>query len=213
MAADDAGTVADADGAARAAAYGWLAGLLAREPTAAALAVYRTADGRALLAALGELPGLAPLAAALERQVAGDGPLEPVARDLAAAFARAFHGAAGRRSAPPTASVYRDPSGRVMQAQAGAMSRTLGDLGLTLSDTLREPPDHVAVQLSVVAHLLERGADGEAAAFARGHLAPWLDAFAMRCAAVPRADFYGTLARATVDFCRADLARHGGAAP
>ncbi|WP_026379187.1 TorD/DmsD family molecular chaperone [Afifella pfennigii] len=193
--------------AARAAAYRWLAGLFACEPSPEALCAYGSREGAELLAALGALPGLAPLAEALARLASADREPVATARDLAGEFAHLFHGVGGRRSAPPCASFYLNASGRMMQAQAGAIEKELQRLGLTLAADLHEPPDHIAVALSVMAHLVETHGEDAQADFLARHIAPWIDAFAARCAQSPRAAFYATAAGGAAAFCTADLTR------
>lgn len=198
------------DAKVRATAYRWLAGLFAREMTADAVALYRSADGSALLDALAALPALEPLAQALRARVAMEVPAEVMARDLAGIYGRLFHGAGGRRSAPPCASFYISKTARMMQAEAGDTQSALDALDLRLTDQMREPPDHVAVQLAVMAHLAETNDRAAQADWLAHRLVPWLDAFAARCAQAPRPDIYATAARAAAQFCAADLKQIGG---
>lgn len=199
----------------RAAAYRWLAGIFARELSRQALAVYRTEDGRALLDAFGVLPGLAPLSHTLSRLT--NAPTDRVARatalDLAGEFARLFHGVAGRYQASPCASFYRDPNGRMMQAEAGAMQQQLAALGFKLAESMREPPDHVAVQLAVMAQLVDNAPVSVQVVFLERNLTSWLGEFSMRCTHAPRAEFYPVAARSAADFCAADLAQMRAAQP
>lgn len=195
----------------RAAAYRWLAGVFAREISAEAVVLYRSAEGAALLDALEDLPALAPLVQAIRARVATDATPERAARDLAGAYARLFHGAGGRRSAPPCASFYLSETVRMMQAEAGSTRDALDALDLRLSNEMREPPDHVSVQLAVMAHLAESADGSLQAGWLESRLLPWLDAFAVRCAQAPRPDIYSAAARAVADFCAADLRQLRGA--
>lgn len=193
----------------RTVAYRWLAALLAREPAAETIATYRGPDGQMLLAALRELPAIAPPVDELRRLIEAQGDDLALARDLAGAFAHVFHGVGGRRSAPPCASFYRHASGRVMQAEAGDMTAELDAIGLGIAAHMHEPPDHVAVQLAVMAHLVETAGTGTQKRFLTRHLAPWIGAFSDRCASAPQAGLYAVIARAAADFAVADLERLG----
>ena len=194
-----------------AAAYRWLAGVFAREFTAEAIAVYRRPEGAALLTALGALPALAPLVETLRDRFATDAPAKEIAHDLAGAYARLFHGVGGRKSAPLCASFYQSPNARMMQADAGETQAALDALDLRLAADMREPPDHIAVQLAVMSHLAETACDSTQADWLAQRLAPWLGAFATRCAQVPRAGPYAIAARAAATFCADDLAELRGA--
>ena len=192
----------------RAAVYRWLAGLFAREQTVESLRHYRSAEGRALLGALGEIAPLAPAAESVARSTTDipEADLPGRALDLAGDFARLFLGVGGRRTVPPYQSFYSSPEGRVMQAPAAAMQGALRQRNRRLAEAFPEPPDHLAVQLSMLAELVETAPAAEQAAFLDTRLLGWIGEFAARCAAADRTGFYAVAARALADFAVADRA-------
>lgn len=196
----------------RAAAFRVLATILARE---------LTAETRTLLAD-GILADLVPdarddvdAAAALERVAAaaaadpGDPP-----RRLAAAFAALFLGGGGPRSALPYASVYRSPTGRLFQEPAAAMADLLrrADLDVAVPG---EAPDHVAVQLALMAALAEAD-DATGTELRRevrdAHLLPWLPNFAADCARFDTSGLYAATASLALWLTRLDAADDPGTA-
>jgi TorA-specific chaperone len=190
----------------RAAVYQWLAGLFAAEPTVDALMVYRTAEGAALLQDLREIEALAPVADEVADWIrhASVADLRVIARDLAGEFAFLFHGAGGRRSAPPCKSFYVSATGRMMQEPAADMAQRLRQLDLRRDGGFVEPPDHIAVQLAVMARLATTAPPAEQAAYLADQITDWLDAFAARCARGTPYGFFAVAAAATRDFARAD---------
>jgi TorA-specific chaperone len=195
----------------RAAAYRWLAALFAGEPSAETLAIYASPDGAALLDDLATLPALAPAAGTLAA-LAADPDRRSRALDLAGAFARLFHGVGGRRAAPPCASVWLSERGTMWQEQAGAAADDLARLDLRLADQFREPPDHVSVQLSAMATLIERGDAAAQTALLERRLLSWIGAFRDACVAGDRHGFYAAAAQGLVGFCEADRSLLAGRA-
>ena len=199
----------------RAFVYRWLAGVFARELPVYALAAYRTEEGAALLHQLESLPGLAVLARELSTRTAGEGPLDPVASELAGAFARLFLSAGGRRSAPPYESAYTSERGLLFQEAVDRMGESLADLTLSLPRDFPEPSDHIAVQLSVMAELAARceglavGEEREALvlkqrSFLEARLMPWVPRFRDDCVAFDRSGFYAAAACSLVEFVTSD---------
>ena len=201
----------------RAFVYRWLAGVFARELSVEALAAYRTEEGVALLQHLEGQPALAGLARQLAMRTAGEGALGPVAGELAGAFARLFLSAGGRRSAPPYESAYTSERGLLFQDATDHMAKRLTELALTLPRDFPEPPDHIAVQLSVMAELASRGAERGAdqaqeelirmqQSFAETRLIPWAPRFRDDCVAYDRSGFYTAAADSLVAFVMHDVA-------
>ena len=207
----------------RAFVYRWLAGVFARELSVEALAAYRTAEGAALLQHLARQPALAVFVRELLARTAGEGSLQPEARELAGAFARLFLSAGGRRSAPPYESAYTSERGLLFQEAVDRMGENLAELALTLPRDFPEPPDHIAVQLSVMAELAGRceglaaGEElealvGKQQSFLEARLIPWVPRFRDDCVAFDRSGFYAAAAGALVEFVTSDAAwlREGG---
>ena len=201
----------------RAFVYRWLAGLFARELSLEALTTYRTQDGAALLRQLERLPALAGLVRELSSRTEGEGSLGPVAGELAGAFARLFLSVGGRRSAPPYESAYTSERGLLFQEAVDHMGESLADLALGVPRDFPEPPDHIAVQLSVMAELAGRceglavGEELETLvrkqrSFLEARLIPWVPRFRDDCAAFDRSGFYATVAGALVEFVTSDAA-------
>lgn len=198
----------DPTAAERAIVYRWLAGLFAHEPTVATLRAYRSEDGDALLTALGEIDALTPIAEMIQGWLPNASPndLRGIARDLSGEFSRFFLGVGGRRSAPPYQSFYDNPNGRLMQQSASAMQNELRQRAAQIAPTFPEPPDHIAVQLAVMAELVESADRAEQAAYLERHLLGWIGEFRDRCAALSRYGFYTHAAVAVVDFINRDIA-------
>lgn len=156
----------------------WAAALLLQPPDAAALAAYRAPEGAQLLAALCADPALGPAGRVLAALIDAQMRLDAAADRLTTAHSRAFL-VGGPRAAPPYASVWRSPKGLLWQEPARAMLKLLAETGVAVDAALSEPPDHLGIQLDLLAVLLEREARGEAvplpaAVFARSHLLSWL---------------------------------------
>lgn len=208
-------------------AYRWLSGLLADAPKPETLAEFATPTGQTLLNAVAAEPALAPVAEAV-RMIAAD-PQERHTRamDLAAAYARLFLGAAGPASPAPYESFYASERGTLFQEPAGAMADLLRELDMSVVADMKEPPDHVAIQLSAMAELAERllqaGAEGAAAAetamnqrqigFLDSHLLNWLPSYAEHCKNFDADGFYATALKAVVAFLRRDRAWLAANAP
>ena len=173
----------------------WASALMLRAPDAAALAPYRSQQGAAFLAALRADPALAPVGEVLAALLADDE--VQAARRLEAAHSRAFL-MGGPRAAPPYASVWLSPRALLWQQPARDMARLLAETGLVIEDQTREPPDHLAIQLNLLAVLTEREATGapvpiSVAGFIRGHLLTWLPELAEQLASGEAPFFYPEL--------------------
>ena len=205
---------ADPTALARAEVYLWLAGLFARELSDEALAAYRGAEGHALLERLGARSALAPAVARLRALAERGAAAEPAAKALAGDFARLFLGAGGRHGVPPYESAYGSERGLLFQEPTTQTAAVIRELDLRVADGFPEPPDHLAVQLSVMAELARRE---DAAArqlwFLESRLLSWIEAFRDDCAATDRAGFYATAAASLAAFALDDAQRLRAEAP
>ncbi|WP_051340447.1 TorD/DmsD family molecular chaperone [Azospirillum halopraeferens] len=130
-----------------------------------------------------------------------DAVLAPVSDDEATVllnrgYCQLFLGIGGAAGAPPFESAYRG-AGRLFQEPVGAMAALLAACGLQTADGFVEPPDHIAVELSLLARLTRdgaAGADAPDAAALRERMAEWVPAFARGCARYDRSLFYAPLA-------------------
>lgn len=201
----------DARDAERALVYHWISAQFAREPTPQLLAAYRSQDGRALLQNLAHISPLTPAVddIALWIDDATEADLDIIARDLAADYAKLFLGAGGRRTAPPYRSFYAANEGRMIQTPAVDMQHIMQQLDIRMSDELPEPPDHIAVQLAVMAALVQTSSTAKQARFLGDHLLDWVDTFCARCIMVSAFGFYTSVARALVKYVHMD-AKHLG---
>ena len=202
----------------RARIYQWLGGVFARELALEALAAYRSTDGMILLDGFGSHAALAPLVAELRTLALAHESPETAATDLAGAFSRLFLGVGGRHSAPPYESAYTSERGLLFQEASGHSAAQLLNLGLHVSQSFSEPPDHLAVQLEIMAELARRAEESQGAAetaryadrqlaFLEDRLLPWIGAFRDDCVASDRSGFYATAATCLVDFVREDAKR------
>ncbi|MCB2100312.1 MAG: molecular chaperone TorD [Rhodobacterales bacterium] len=203
---------------ARVRAYRWLAGLFARELTAREIGGYRAVQGQALLMDLARsTPALAGGVEALRAALRAETPDTELALDLAGDYARLFLGVARRQAAPPFASAYLSERGLLFQEATRRMENVLRYHDLSIPDDFKEPADHIAVELTVMAELAGRGAvtdnpaarrlRAEQADFLDIHLLTWLPDFARDCAQFDSRGVYGALATATHDFITDDRTR------
>ncbi len=196
----------------RAFIYRWFAALFAREPSVEMLSVYRSDEGRTLLDELGRREALAPIVEQIRDQIAPSEDLAAKAMDLAGAFSRLFLGVAGRRSAPPYESAYVSDTGRLFQEPTARAAELLQDLDLRVPEGFPEPPDHLAVLLSIMAELADRSeAQGESISrqqsFLDERLMTWVGDFRDDCVKADRSGFYAAAAESLVAFLSED-ARH-----
>ena len=153
----------------------------------------------AALRADGQLGGLAPLrdhAAALRARevLAGFADADEAASTLNAAFCCLFLGAGGPYgTASPYESAYLG-SGRLFQAPTDEMAALLAAHGMGLAEGVCEPPDHLAIELALLAALLSGLAPQPAVPALLERLLGWVPHFAASCAACDTTGFYAALA-------------------
>ena len=177
----------------------WVAALFLVPPNVKALSVYRSRDGQALLEMIAAHRELAQVAALLSEATADDADLEQSAARFAAAHSRAFL-TATRRSVPPYASFWLSERGLLFQQPTRAMNRFLANLGLQQGDAVKEPADHLSIQLNFLAQLIEYEWNGRstpirAHEFAREHIMTWLPEFSAAFKGLADPYFYSDLAR------------------
>lgn len=121
--------------------------------------------------------------------------------------------------APPYGSVYLESERRVMGDSTMDVKNRYRDIGLDLSQTLKEAPDHIAIELEFMYYLIFKEieaiekAEFESAmdylrmqkAFLKDHLGAWVPEFADEVEKNASTDFYKGLARATKVFVQKDL--------
>lgn len=171
-------------------AFDWLAALFARPPGAAAVAAHHAEPLAGLLADLAADPDLAAPIAALRAATGGEA--DAAAIRIAVAHGRLFDGLAGPETVPPHESAHVG-DGRLFGPAVADMERLIATHDLGIADELREPADHVAIELAVLAHLTRLDHPDRVALAER--LAAWVPAFARACAAHDRAGFHAAAAR------------------
>lgn len=193
--------------------YRWFSSVFAREQDRASWELQIGDDFLGLLAQRAESFGLEAeaegLADALEAQRGGD--VEALLLELAVDYAQLFIGP-GPGKAPPFESIYTSADGRLFGDAYAAVVETLHREEIAVAKEFSAPADHAAVELAVVAHLIDRdsGSDGEAPspaadAFLREHVLSWFPRWLKLVEDNAATGFYRTAAR----FLAAFLAREG----
>jgi TorA-specific chaperone len=198
----------------RAGLYAWFSRLYAYEVSEHMYRSHFADGGVAPFAGLGEL-GLAAEVQRLDAAVATLRAEQLPRLELAADFAQLFL-LDGKTSALPYASAYagKDASSPLYGAAEARMRDFLAARALAIQAEFREPADHLAVPLALMAELAEKDAARadiaiaavEQAGFLRDALLEWLPRFVDRCRqARPRFDFYPALSALLIGFVHADL--------
>ncbi len=111
----------------------------------------------------------------------------------------------GRGELVPYGSWYL--TGYLMEQPLAALRSDLARLGMVRSEGSREPEDHVAALLEVMAFLIESEDSREVQEqFFHSHIAPWMERFFNDLAAANNAVFYRAVARLGAAFLRLESA-------
>jgi TorA-specific chaperone len=175
--------------------YDWLGGLFVQPLSEEQIAAHLSGPGAAFLADLDQDPALRPALAAMVRALRA----EQGKQSLGMAFSLLFLGAGGPATVPPYESAFTDPKGRLFQRATGLMIEELRRLDLSLSTKCAEPPDHLAVELMVMSHLIVQGDTTEQARFLERHLS-WVSEFADLCGERDSSGFYAAAAELLTAF-------------
>jgi TorA-specific chaperone len=192
----------------RAALYRWFALAFFAPPTENDVVDMRNGKLQQFLYALANAPGASLGVQAMGEALTSGTPAK-VASELSAAHAKLFYGVGGYETASPYRSVYSSDHGVLCQQATAEMERVLRQHRLRLQDTVREPADHLSIQLEVMAQLALRYAEAtqddtdrqtrlqnEQADFLDKQLLSWLPAFSRRVAEVDDLGFHAGLASA-----------------
>ena len=198
----------------RAEIYWWFSSLFAKELTENELETYHSVEIRSFLAGLGENESLKPavdtLVDALNRlQVREDAQLE-----LAADFCELFL-KTEKHGALPYASMYIGKSGLLNDKPAEEMEKLMADFGVQVDENLKEPADHLAVELDFLGNMIIRSNELEQEKhmeeafekqneFIQQHLMTWLPQFAAKCKQFDEFGFYVSVAQLLIAFCKLD---------
>jgi TorA specific chaperone len=182
----------------------WLAGIFMASPTADAIARYREGIGETLFETLAERPECASGAQQMQTALNVEGAAAEVARSLAITFTRLFDGIGGSTPVSLYESTYVSASGRLFQASSSNMNQLLRDFDVSTDVAFREPPDHLSVELALLARMIRIDAHLQAQAkLLDDHLLVWVPAFANRCRESDRTGFYAGAARILTGFLAA----------
>ena len=198
----------------RAEIYWWLSSLFAKELTLEELENYHSVEIRSFLTGLGDNETLKPsinnLVDALNRlQNREDAQLE-LSSDFCELFLKS-----DKYGALPYASIYLDKSGLLNAKPAQDMEAIMASYGIAVNQDLKEPADHLAIELDFLGNIIIRSNDLESeqdleTAFATQHefveqqLLSWVPQFAVKCREFDEFGFYACVAELLVAFCKLD---------
>jgi TorA-specific chaperone len=185
----------------------WLAGIFVAPPTTNTIVNYRGGIGAALFEALAEDPGWTVGAQRMRSALEAERSAAAGARELSAAFTQLFDGVGGSKTVSLYESAHVCASGRLFQAPVDDMERLLRRLDVSADDAIREPPDHLSIELALLARLIRHDADAQAqATLLDDHLLVWVPLFAERCRQCDRSGFYAGAAQVLQAFLAAQRA-------
>ena len=203
--------------ASRARLYQWLSTLFAKEIDRETLDRYRQGAGQAVLKELSTVPALEAGIKELQHLLNQINDTDDYALELAGAYGFLFLGAGGPQSVPPYESVHTSERGTMFQEAERQTREILAKYGLSVSEDVREPADHIAIQLELMARLAETSVEAEAAdaehagalhiqqqAFLEDHLLNWVPAFSARCVEHDLSGFYAAIAQLTLTILKED---------
>lgn len=177
----------------------WFATLLAGELDNESLNAYMSGDATPLLEDLAGIPELTPHVKKLRQAINTLMLLEQPRLELAADFTGLFLSDA-RHSPAPYASLYLD-DGRFSGPSLTRMQARLAAMGMTVSEQLKEPADHLSIMLDYLAEGYRQlaahpttDAEAEVAKFVQQELASWLPLWAEKAKNIDTASaFYPAL--------------------
>ena len=207
--------------AARAALYGVLSGIFARELPQIGWSSLREDTSRRALRAIAAECGVEADAEPLLEFLVARAPDDPaaVAEALAVDYAWLFIGP-GPGLAPPYESVYTSPGRRFYGEALSEVTEALRDEGMAVDGEFGAPADHLAVELSFMQYLCDGGAPQAGGAVAEPssrerrqrefldrHLLRWTPAWAADVVREDRTGFYRAAGGLLLGFLRSDRAR------
>ena len=124
-------------------------------------------------------------------------------------YVRLFISAKGGITAPLYESCYEFEGAPLMGRAAGEMKERFETKGLSVADTIQEPPDHLSIELEYLYFLLDKGwrdQDGElvteGSAFAAETMLPWVSKLHERLAREKQCLFYPLIVSILEDILR-----------
>ncbi|MEZ8393450.1 molecular chaperone TorD [Vibrio cyclitrophicus] len=198
----------------RAEIYWWLSSLFAKELTQEELDHYHSVEIRSFLSGLGSNEALKPsidkLVDALNRlQTREDAQLE-----LSADFCDLFL-KTDKHGALPYASMYIGETGLLNDKPAKDMEDIMAKHNLIVNQGLKEPADHIAIELDFLGNLIIRSNETELEEeleksfviqqqFIEQQLLTWLPKFNVKCHDVDQFGFYASVSSLLLAFCNLD---------
>jgi TorA-specific chaperone len=132
-------------------------------------------------------------------------------------YVRLFISAKGGITAPLYESCYEFEGAPLMGRAATEMKERFEAKGLSIADTIQEPPDHLSIELEYLYFLLDKGwrdQDGalisEGAAFAAETMLPWVSKLSERLASEKDCQYYPIMAAVLVEVLNV-IGRHSEA--
>jgi TorA specific chaperone len=185
----------------------WLAGLFIAAPCLDTVIGYREGMGAAFLEAVAEEPGCAAGVQQMQSALIVQDPPVVIARKLTNAFTQLFVGVGGSKTVSLYESAHVSVSGRLFQKPAGDMGQLLRLSNVSTGDAFREPPDHLSIELALLARLIRHDTDPKAqAALLDNHLLMWVPMFADQCRDRDRTGYYAGAACVLTAFLTAQRA-------
>jgi TorA-specific chaperone len=192
------GAIGDGDEVSAGIAH-WLADLFVAPQTVEAIADYRSDDGDALLAAMGEEAGFASYMDKMRTALCAGNSAAAIARDLSLAYTLLFEGVSGSATVSLYQSTYTGAFNRLYQQPADDMALLLQRSNLSISRECCESPDHLSIELALLSAVLRAG-DSAGIVLVRDQLLAWVPRFAAACGRLDPTGFYGDAARAVNEF-------------
>lgn len=177
-------------GASEAAMADWLAALFCAPPVRADIAQWGSEAGVALLEAIATELDCAPAIARMRAALSASVPSVTLALDLSAAYTRLFADPTDPAGAVSPYESHYTGNGRLFDAATSEMATMLRGCGLSVEDDCREPPDHISIELALLAALLRMG-DAGGADRVLARLGRWVPAFIAGCRDRDPDGFYG----------------------
>jgi len=197
--------------------YRWLSTLFAKEVNQEAIDQYRQGVGKTFLEEIATLPACEADLRKLQSLLTQAKPAGDIALELAGAYGFLFHGAGGPQAASPYESVYTSARGSMFQEAEQQTRHILEKFDLGLAEDVREPADHIAIQLELMARLGEMTVAAmqtdteqvdvlrmQQKTFLENHLLNWIPEFSLHCAMHDPSGFYAVLAKLTVTILKED---------
>ncbi len=198
--------------------YRWFSSVFAQEQTRASWDVQTSPEFLELLEARAREFGLGEPAVTLASYLTEHAPehLDELLLDLAVDFAQLFIGP-GPGKAPPYESVFTSQDGRLYGDAYADVIETLRREGIGVADGFAAPADHAAVELAVVAHLIDR-VDGDVelpataapdaeASFLQSHVLNWFPRWLEHVEREAATLFYRSAAQLLAAFLEREKAR------